>query len=121
MSLSVAVVGWLLTLKRESNKSLLSVEERRLRDKRMPRIALRKYHDSPFRFLFDSGNDQALMNCCACTHSVFNEMLLMFEPNFKRCTFDRNGNIRKIKLKAEQGWSCKQTDFHSDVILPDSE
>ena len=98
MSLSIAVVGWLLTLKRESNKSLLSVEERRLRDRRTPRTALRKHHHSPFKFLCDSGNDQALMTCCACTHSVFNEMLTAFEPHFKRCTFDRNGTTRKIKV-----------------------
>ena len=98
MSLSIATVGWLLTLKKESHKSLLTVEERRLRDRRAPRPAMRKCHASPFKFLFDSGNEQALMTCCACAHLVFNELLLMFEPNFKKHTFDRNGSIRKMKL-----------------------
>ena len=39
----------------------LSPEERRLRDRRYPRCSVAPWNDSPFKFLIDSGNDQAMV------------------------------------------------------------
>ena len=77
----------------------LSIEEKRRRDRRIPRAALRNYYDSPFMHLHASGNDQALLNCCACDHVVFAELLHHFDPCFNACTFDDwTCKIRKMKL-----------------------
>ena len=76
----------------------LTLEERRERDRRTPRAALRRYQDSSFRYLFDSGDNQALLNCCGTTHPVFQELLALFKPYFDRLTFDDDGRVRKLKL-----------------------
>ena len=62
----------------------LSPEERRRRDKQTPRIAIRKHPHSSFLHLFDSGNNQALVLncCCGVDHSIFNNLLEMFETVF---------------------------------------
>ena len=41
---------------------MLTLEERRRRDRRIPRSALRPHCESPFRYLFNSGNDQGFIN-----------------------------------------------------------
>ena len=77
----------------------LSPEEKKLRDKRTPRAALRTYKHASFKCSHGSENDQALMNCCACNHAAFDELLSLFDPCFKICTFDsRTGKIRKLKM-----------------------
>ena len=77
----------------------LSEEEKHRRDRRIPRIALRKYEFSSFRYMFESKNDQALLNCCAVDHVTFKELLELCEPYFSRYTVNpTNGRIRKIKL-----------------------
>jgi hypothetical protein len=51
--------------------------------------------------MFDSGNDQALINCCGVDHKVFAGLIKIFEPTFNRYTVDRkNGMIRKLKVSA---------------------
>ena len=78
---------------------LLSPEEKRRRDKRTPRIALNFYCNSSFVFLFDSGDEQALLNCCAVDHRVFRNLLDIFAPVFNRFTYDtKTGRIRKLNL-----------------------
>ena len=72
----------------------LSAEDKRRRDRRTPRAALKKYRFSSFKYLFDSKNDQALLNCCGLDHAVFAELLSMFEPLFHRYTLDDKGKIR---------------------------
>ena len=92
----------------------LSPEEKKLRDKRMPRAALRNHKYSSFKHLFDSKNDQALMNCCACNHEVFAELLSYFDPYFKRYTFDsRTGKIRKLKMTRRGKVVGKKRDLDS--------
>ena len=53
----------------------LSEEDRRRRDRRTPRISIRRYNESAFFYLFGSGNDQALLNCCGIDHVTFRELL----------------------------------------------
>ena len=56
----------------------MSDEDEKRRDRRTPRIALRKYNKSSFYYLFHSGCDQALLNCCAVDHAVFKNLLDLF-------------------------------------------
>ena len=76
----------------------MSMEEKRRRDRRIPRCALMPYQKSPFLFLFNSGNDQALLNATATDHQVFRELLGLFAPWYDRYMFEESGVIRPIKL-----------------------
>ena len=74
----------------------LTLEEKRWRDRRTPRVALRTYAHSSFKYLFNSGNDQSLLNCCGVSHAVFQELLELFEPYYNKYTLDDDGNVRPI-------------------------
>mgnify|MGYP000125822197 FL=1 len=77
----------------------MSMEEKRRRDRRIPRCALGPYLKSPFHFLFNSGNDQALLNATATDHKVFANLVALFQPWYDRYTFDKEtGEIRLIKV-----------------------
>ena len=85
----------------DEEQPLLSLEERRRRSRKIPRIALKQYQQSAFRFMFDSGNNQALINCCAVDHKVFRELLDLFKPVFDSHTIDhKTGLIKKLKRTA---------------------
>jgi hypothetical protein len=79
----------------------LSSEERRLRDRRYPRCSVPRWNESPFKFLLDSRNDQALLNATGLSFPSFDELLLAFEPYYNGYTFDdATGQIRKLKGKS---------------------
>ena len=88
----------------------LSLEDRRRRDRRYPRIAICRYSECPFVYLFRSGNDQALLNCCGVDHKTFRVLLDLFETKFHQYTLDENtgrlqptkgqGNGRKREIDA---------------------
>ena len=79
-----------------SSDDELGDEENQRRDRRTPRISLRRYTESSFRYLFNSGNDQALLNCCGVDHRIFRQLLQLFSPVFHAHTFDdATGRIRK--------------------------
>ena len=100
MSLELLIYGYII-LEDELHRPVLSPEERRRRDRRTPRIALRKYSKSSFHYLFGSGNDQALLNCCAVDHKVFRELLGLFEPIFESYRYDEYlGRLTKLKKTA---------------------
>jgi hypothetical protein len=75
----------------------MSTEEgRQRRDKRYPRAALKFYNNSPFKYLYNSGNDQALLNACGVDHEEFSKLLELFEPLYRTYTFDEStGQIKK--------------------------
>ena len=75
---------------------LLTREDRKRRDRRIPRSSLRPYCQSPFRFLFDSGNNQALINATGLNHEVFNDLLRLFEPLADNYCLDQEGNIKHV-------------------------
>ena len=76
----------------------LDEEERRRRDRRMPRSSIRKYKESPFHYLYNSLNDQSLLNATGCDHRTFNILLMKFQPFYDYYTFDeKSGDIRKKK------------------------
>ena len=58
-----------------NNKSGLGLDDRRRCSQKIPRIALKRHSESAAWFLIKSGNDQALITCCAVTHKVFAELL----------------------------------------------
>ena len=81
----------------------LSAEDRRRRDRRTPRIAIRRYPQSSFVYLFRSGSDQALLNCCGVDHKTFRVLLDLFEPKFHQYMLDEDtGHIRMV-LRTQSG------------------
>eukprot|EP00536_Pseudo-nitzschia_multiseries_P002542 jgi/Psemu1/63698/estExt_Genemark1.C_340067 len=94
----VDVLGYDNYLISHYNNPLLGEEDKRRRDRRTPRIAIKRYSQSAFMYLYLLGNDQALLNCCGVDHIVFRELLDIFEPCFNSYTIDKNtGSIRKFK------------------------
>eukprot|EP00536_Pseudo-nitzschia_multiseries_P014382 jgi/Psemu1/38488/gm1.38488_g len=63
--------------------------DRRLKDRRTPRIALCQHCQSSFIYLFNSGNEQALLNCCGVDHKVFCDLLHLFQPVFDIYTVNK--------------------------------
>ena len=96
MSLEIIAISYLLPFLGD-DRPQLSPEERQRRDRRNPRIAIQRYALSPFKYLYASGNDQALLNCCACDHQVFRQLLHVFAPVFYSHTWDEKwGRIRPV-------------------------
>ena len=86
-------------LKNKTYKQRLTFEERNRYSRKIPRCALRRYHDSPFRFLFNSGNDQALLNITGVDQRVFRQLLAIFQPSYVKYTIDpSNMQIRSLIL-----------------------
>ena len=76
----------------------LNSEGRQRRDRRYPRVSLRRYDESPFKHLFDSGSEQALLNATGVDHLEFGRLLEKFQPLFDSHTLDENtGRIVKKK------------------------
>ena len=61
-------------------KDLFTLEGRRRRDRRIPRVSLLDYSDSAFKKMLDSGNDQALLNACGHDFGSFQSLLEIFQP-----------------------------------------
>eukprot|EP00536_Pseudo-nitzschia_multiseries_P011992 jgi/Psemu1/30616/gm1.30616_g len=92
-----------------NNPALLGEEDKKRRDHRTPRIAIKQYSQSAFMYLYRSGNDQALLNCCGVDHVVFRELLDIFEPLFNSHTVDKKtGSIQKFKEYNEQNFMCRR-------------
>ena len=74
----------------------LNGEDRRNRDRRIPRIALTNYNNSPFEYLYNSLNDQALLNATGHSHRTLNLLQKKIESYYKYYTFDKDTmQIRK--------------------------
>ena len=88
--------------------------ERRRRDCRIPRIALGKYNASPFEYLYNSLNDQALLNCTGCDHRAFTILLNKFDPYYHMYTFHgESGIIRKKKCNQDGTPRGRKRDMSS--------
>eukprot|EP00536_Pseudo-nitzschia_multiseries_P006357 jgi/Psemu1/65555/estExt_Genemark1.C_1340006 len=100
MALELALLGYYYDnyLAPNYNNPLLGKEDKERRDCRTPRIAIKRYSQSAFMYLYQSGNNQALLNCCGVNHKVFRELLDLFKPFYNQYTIDKNtGSIRKFK------------------------
>ena len=83
----------------------LNSEGRQRRDRRYPRVSLRRYDESPFKHLFDSGSEQALLNATGVDHLEFGRLLEKFQPLFDSHTLDENtGRIVKKKRTGDGEW-----------------
>eukprot|EP00536_Pseudo-nitzschia_multiseries_P013111 jgi/Psemu1/34223/gm1.34223_g len=96
-----------------SNGPLLGEEDKKRRDRRTPRIAITRYSQSAFMYLYRSDNDQVLPNCCGVDHVVFRELLDLFEPlyNFSFFFALQEHSAAKVYLPNE-----KETQQYIDAI-----
>ena len=81
----------------------LSEEDRRRRDRRIPRLSVRKHCFSPFRHLCQSGVDQSLLNCCGVDHKTFRELSDIFTPVFDRHTIDKSTSKIRVRKLSKSG------------------
>ena len=77
---------------------ILEEHDRRNRDRRIPRIAVKKYNNSPFEYLYHSLNDQALLNATGHNHRTFDLLLKKFSPYYKYYTFEKGTDVIRKKI-----------------------
>jgi hypothetical protein len=80
----------------------LSIEQRRLRYMRIPRVALLSPKESPWRKLYASKNDQAFITATGLDVTSFEELLSKFTPFYNNLSpHSENGKIKIIRRKLE--------------------
>ena len=79
-------------------KRYLDEEERLMRDKRYPRSALRTYKYSSFQRLYESKNDQALVNATGHNFYSFENLLSLFAPYYHYYTYDDKLELIRPKV-----------------------
>ena len=57
------------------------------------------YKSSPFHYLYDSGNNQALLNCTGFDYEKFNNLLNKFGTTFENYTLDVETDRIRLKKK----------------------
>jgi hypothetical protein len=85
---------------------LLFEEDRRRRDRRIPRISLVDPYESAFFCLYRSGNDQSLITITGFDHRTFSYLLNKFAPPYKRYSpYSSNGSglIREVRNNGSRG------------------
>ena len=83
---------------RKRYNMLLDAEERKRRDRQIPRVAIKRFKDCLFLYLYNSGNNQALLNLTGCNHENFSKLLHKFHSKYDSHTFDSvTGLIRPKK------------------------
>ena len=103
---------WLL-LQTCSHWQLLDDEDKRRRDRRIPRAALRPFKYSSFKYLYSSGNDQALLNATGFDHTSFDLLHLKFKETYDQHMVTHDGLIKKKKLDADGIPMGRARDLHS--------
>ena len=102
MDTTEALIAYFILFDEDDDENRLTIEDRRRRDRRYPRIAIQYYEQSSFKYLFLSGDEQALLNACGVDHKVFDELLAVFQPIYDTHTYDREtGHIKKLKLSPQ--------------------
>jgi hypothetical protein len=81
----------------------LTLEGRRRRDRRYPRAALRHYKESPFRYLYVSQNDQALLNATGVDYTEFGSLLQKIQPIFDGNTINEATGCVVTKQNPKKG------------------
>ncbi len=85
---------------------LLSEEDRRRRDRRIPWISLVDPYESAFFCLYHSGNDQSLITITGFDHRTFSYLLNKFAPLYQRYSaYSSNGSglIREVRNNGSRG------------------
>ena len=78
----------------------MSDEEKKYRGRRIPHIAIEMYKESLFHYLYDSGNNQALLNITGYDHDKFNKLTHKAVSKFGNYTFDHVDGIIREKEKS---------------------
>ena len=82
-----------------SYKNDLDKQERLSRDNHIPYVALKIYKYSSFKYLYLSGDDQALVNAATGhNHSSFNKIFNKFKPTYDTymCDIEKGLVLRKV-------------------------
>ena len=88
-------------------------EDRQLRQRRIPRVSLHDVHQSSWRRLYYSENDQALITLTGLDHATFHYLLQLFQPIFDKYTpFGGDGD--DIEKKSSRG--RKRTVIAFDIL-----
>ena len=95
---AIIVYNQLFEITKEEYRHILNEIDRQRRDRRIPRIALRMYKSPPFHYLYDSGNNQALLNCTGFDHEKFKNLLDKFSTKFDNYTFDERSGLIRPKI-----------------------
>ena len=75
---------------------MLDHEDRVRRDRCIPRDALQKFKYSSFKYLYSSGNNQALLNATGYDHQAFDLLLGKFKATYEfHMVCKRTGRIRR--------------------------
>ena len=82
MRLPYFVIYHVHAVNNSTYRQLLDLEDKRRRDRRYPRSALRVYKYSSFRYLYSSGNNQALLNATGFDHGSFKLLLNKFKKPY---------------------------------------
>ena len=85
-------------------KKWLDEEDRRRRDRRIPRCALRTFFYSSFYHLYQSRNDQALLNATGHDFNSFDSLLTLFSPIYYFWTYDDEFKVIREKVLDKNGW-----------------
>ncbi|KAI2513810.1 hypothetical protein MHU86_593 [Fragilaria crotonensis] len=85
--------------------------QRRLRQRRIPRVSLQDASQSAWKTLFNSGNDQALITLTGLTFEVFNWLLPKLSDQPRRTTKDDESNRLPWYV------SCMDQDKGSSMVL----
>ena len=101
---------------RGSYKSQLDIDEKLNRDKRIPRAALTRYKYSSFKYLYLSGNDQALINATGHDHTSFSKLLHKFKPIYDLYMWDENELCIRRKLHGRTVYQKEKTR-HDRICL----
>ncbi len=91
--------------------------ERKIRHHRLPRIALLSVSKSPWRQLYESGDDQSLVTAVGFTHESFKYVLDIFEPAFKYNTPFQSDTIRPCDPNAGRPRKVKAEDCLALVLF----
>ena len=97
------IAAYLIGLESTPYKQWLTADERKRRDRRYPRSALRTYKFSSFQQLYLSRCDQSLLNATGHDFLSFEELLRLFAPFYYYYTFDSDARIIRPKKVTREG------------------
>ena len=103
MKLSTKMLVYASCDTKQSYKDWISNEDRRRRDRRIPRCGLRTWEFSSFRYLYLSGNNQALINATGHDHDSFRKLLRLFSVTYVYWTWDRHTHLIRRKKVDRNG------------------
>ena len=101
-----------------SFRNLLSIQQKRNRSGVIRRGALMRPASSAFMFLFNSGQDDALITLCGFDHRSFRLLLALFDPLYESYVVcEETGLLRKARLTKRGKKVGQKRAFTSTMLL----